>query len=102
MKTRMLLGALPLVFIGSQALAEGDVAAGKAKYDAECEECHYDDDFSGETAADVAAWIQGCDRILKYHLQLGPDGLPLPASTLGKIHSRKDNFAFRRYLQADN
>ena len=58
MRTRMLLGAISLVFIGSQALAEGDVAAGKAKYDAECEECHYDDDFSGETAADIAAWIQ--------------------------------------------
>lgn len=58
MRTKFLMGAFVMASLCGTAFAEGDVAMGKAKYDEACEECHYDDDFSGESAADIAGWIQ--------------------------------------------
>ncbi len=33
--------------------AEGDVGAGKDVFDNNCVDCHYEDDFSGYTAAEI-------------------------------------------------
>jgi mono/diheme cytochrome c family protein len=49
--------AIPLTFFSQAALA-GDTDAGKAKYLADCESCHFEDDFSGEAVADIAAMIE--------------------------------------------
>lgn len=35
----------------------GDAAAGKAAFDAHCSECHYADDFAGESASDIAGFL---------------------------------------------
>lgn len=49
--------SLPLALWGLSATA-ADVEAGKAVYEANCAECHYEDDFSGESAADIEAMIK--------------------------------------------
>lgn len=48
---------VPLAFF-SQPIIAGDTDAGKAKYLADCESCHFEDDFSGEAEADIAAMIE--------------------------------------------
>jgi len=53
---KLLLIAVPLALFGHAAFA-GDVDAGMQKFNAQCEECHFDDDFSGEAEADIAALI---------------------------------------------
>ena len=58
MNAKILLGTFAAMLACGPAFAGVDVAAGKAKYDETCEECHYDDDFSGESADDIAALIQ--------------------------------------------
>ena len=35
----------------------GDAAAGKAEFDAHCAECHYADDFAGESESDIAGML---------------------------------------------
>ena len=55
---RTVLLALPLALWGLAAHAGGDAAAGKAAFEASCGECHYEDDFSGESEADILAMIQ--------------------------------------------
>ena len=35
----------------------GDAAAGKATFDEKCSECHYADDFAGESASDIAGFM---------------------------------------------
>jgi len=57
-KKLSLLAAAPLLFWGSVSTA-GDVAAGKAAFDANCGECHYEDDFSGESVEDIMGMING-------------------------------------------
>jgi cytochrome c553 len=39
--------------------AAGDAAAGKATFDEKCSECHYADDFAGESADDIAGFLAG-------------------------------------------
>jgi mono/diheme cytochrome c family protein len=50
---------LPLAFWSLGASAGGDAAAGQALFDADCGECHYADDFEGESEADILAAIKG-------------------------------------------
>lgn len=59
MKTKIaaIAGSVLLCFSAAVS-AEGNIDAGKAKFDAKCEECHYDDDFSGESASEIAGLIQ--------------------------------------------
>jgi mono/diheme cytochrome c family protein len=35
----------------------GDAAAGKATFEAQCAECHFADDFAGDSAGDIAKLI---------------------------------------------
>jgi len=53
-----LLAGVPLLFWGSVSTA-GDVAAGKTAFDANCGECHYEDDFAGESVDDIKGMIDG-------------------------------------------
>lgn len=48
--------ALPLLLWGAGAIA-GDAAAGKATFDEKCAECHYPDDFEGESVDAIAGFI---------------------------------------------
>jgi cytochrome c553 len=48
--------ALPLAALSGAALA-GDVEAGKAKAEF-CMECHFEDDFAGQSAAEIEALIR--------------------------------------------
>lgn len=52
-----LLIMLPFVFWGATASA-ADAEAGKAVFEANCGDCHYEDDFAGESEADIAAMIE--------------------------------------------
>ena len=52
-----ILLALPLALWGLSASA-ADVEAGKAVFEAACADCHYEDDFAGESAADITAMIK--------------------------------------------
>ena len=52
-----ILFSLPLVLWGTAALA-GDAEAGKAVFEASCADCHYEDDFAGESAEDITAMIK--------------------------------------------
>jgi mono/diheme cytochrome c family protein len=51
--------SLPLALWSLGASAGGDAAAGKAIFDADCAECHYEDDFEGESEADILAALKG-------------------------------------------
>jgi cytochrome c553 len=50
--------AVPVAFWAFPA-AGADVAAGKALAEKACGECHYAEDWEGETAEDIAALITG-------------------------------------------
>lgn len=54
--TRLLI-ALPFLFWGASASA-ADAEAGKAVFEANCADCHYADDFAGESADDIVAMIK--------------------------------------------
>ena len=56
MKTALL--CLPLAFWSLGANA-ADAAAGKALFEGDCAECHYEDDFEGESEADILGMIKG-------------------------------------------
>lgn len=58
MKKGWMLAAVPLMFFGTAAYAGGDVEAGKAKFDEICSECHYEDDFAGETQEDMVGLVK--------------------------------------------
>ena len=48
MRKLITLFALPLVFFGASAFADGHMEAGKAVFnDQGCADCHYEDDFAG-------------------------------------------------------
>lgn len=49
---------LPLVFIGTAALADGHMEAGKAKFEAVCADCHYNDDFAGTPRDEIKGMIE--------------------------------------------
>ncbi|MGI9264848.1 MAG: c-type cytochrome [Gammaproteobacteria bacterium] len=55
-KTVYMLASMALMSWCSLATA-GDAAAGKAVFDAKCAECHYADDFSGESESDIAGFM---------------------------------------------
>ena len=55
--TKGILLTLPLALWGLSASA-ADVEAGKTVFEAACADCHYEDDFSGESAADITAMIK--------------------------------------------
>jgi mono/diheme cytochrome c family protein len=55
---KIALLSLPIAFWSLGANA-GDAAAGKAVFDSDCAECHYEDDFEGESEADILSAIKG-------------------------------------------
>lgn len=59
---RKKLGALTLgmLFIGAPALADdmGDDSPGASLHEEQCASCHFEDDFSGESADAIAAMIK--------------------------------------------
>jgi cytochrome c553 len=55
-KLTIALLSLPLVAFSGAALA-GDVAAGKEKAEW-CLDCHFEDDFAGQSAAEIEALIR--------------------------------------------
>ena len=61
--------SLPLALWGVAANAGGDVGAGKTLFEADCAECHYEDDFEGESEADILAAIKGADEHKGDHIE---------------------------------
>lgn len=55
---KVVLLCLPMALWSLSATA-GDAAAGKAVFDGDCGECHYADDFEGESEADILGAIKG-------------------------------------------
>lgn len=58
MKKLITLFALPLVFFGASAFADGHMEAGKAKFEAVCADCHYEDDFAGTSKDEMKSMIK--------------------------------------------
>ena len=52
-----LMLALPLALWGMAASAAGDAEAGKAVFEQKCAECHYEDDFAGESTEEIVTMI---------------------------------------------
>lgn len=57
-RTLTILAGISLLLWGSNATAGGDAAAGKAPFEANCGECHYEDDFAGESEEDIMAMLE--------------------------------------------
>jgi mono/diheme cytochrome c family protein len=57
-KPMMMLAALPLVFFGTAAVADGHMEAGKAKFEEACVDCHYSDDFAGMPKDEIKGMIK--------------------------------------------
>lgn len=54
--TKLLTGFAALaLFAAGAAQAGGDADAGLVVFENACAECHYEDDYSGESEADIAA-----------------------------------------------
>ena len=66
---KTLVLCLPIALWGVAANAGGDAAAGKALFEADCGECHYDDDFEGESEADILGMIKGADDHKGDHIE---------------------------------
>jgi mono/diheme cytochrome c family protein len=49
--------AAPLALWGMTATAAGDAEAGKAVFEANCAECHYEDDFAGQSTEEIVTMI---------------------------------------------
>lgn len=58
MRKLIALFALPLVFFGTAALADGHMEVGKAKFEAVCADCHYEDDFAGTPTDEMKSMIK--------------------------------------------
>ena len=56
--TIYLLATLALTVGITAAIAGGDKEAGAMVYEEKCSECHYEDDFAGESEADILAMIK--------------------------------------------
>jgi hypothetical protein len=56
--TIYLLATLALTVGVTAAIAGGDKEAGAMVYEEKCSECHYEDDFAGESEADILAMVQ--------------------------------------------
>ena len=59
MLKKLLAITIPFLFFGPAAYAGGDVEAGKVIFENICSECHYEDDFAGETKEDILALVKG-------------------------------------------
>ena len=62
MTIRKLLTAISIACVCAPAFADGDADAGKTKFDAACQQCHYADDFSGQAEADLAGTISAASK----------------------------------------
>ena len=58
MKKMLSLAALPLILFGASAYADGHLEAGKAKFEAVCADCHYEDHFAGVAEDEIKAMIK--------------------------------------------
>lgn len=58
MRKLIALFALPLFFFGASAFADGHMEAGKAKFEAVCADCHYEDDFAGTPKDEMKSMIK--------------------------------------------
>lgn len=58
MKKLLLSAAALTLLLAGAAQAGGDAAAGQTVFEANCAECHYEDDYSGEPEADIKAKIK--------------------------------------------
>lgn len=62
MKKTGIAVAVPLLFLGVAAQADGPVdepmAGAKAVFLEKCEDCHYEDDFAGTSKDDIKAMIK--------------------------------------------
>lgn len=65
MKRMMMVMAATALCWNAAAVA-GDPAAGEALYNDNCSDCHEPDDFSGESAADISAWIVEAKDLKKH------------------------------------
>jgi cytochrome c553 len=69
------LGAAVLCMAWSQGAMTADLAAGKAKVDAICSECHEAADWEGEDAASLEELIQGvASGAVKHKVKLNLTG----------------------------
>ena len=57
MTRNKLLLAASIALVGSPAIADDDVAAGQAKFEDACEQCHYSDDFIEDAESVIEAMI---------------------------------------------
>ena len=55
--TNKIAAAVLISFLSAYAAAAGDAAAGRAKVEQQCAECHRRSDFSGETTAALQALL---------------------------------------------
>lgn len=58
MKKLILLAALPFAFFASAAAADGHMEVGKAKFEAICSDCHYEDHFAGTSEDEIKSLIE--------------------------------------------
>ena len=58
MKTTKLLAVASIALVGSPALADGHADAGKEKFEADCERCHYTDDFVEDAESVLVAMMK--------------------------------------------
>lgn len=58
MNTRKLLAVASIALVCSPAFAGGDTDAGKQTFEADCERCHYADDYAHEAESVVKAMIK--------------------------------------------
>lgn len=58
MKKVLITAASFLLIASASAQAGGDAEAGAATFENVCSECHYEDDFTGESAEDIAGMIK--------------------------------------------
>lgn len=50
--------ALPLFLFGASAHADGHMEVGKAKFEAVCADCHYEDHFAGTAEDEIKGMIK--------------------------------------------
>lgn len=58
MKKALITAASFLLIAAAGVQAGGDADAGAAVFENTCGECHYEDDFTGESAEDIAAMVK--------------------------------------------
>lgn len=66
---KIVILSVPMALWGVAANAGGDAAAGKVLFDGDCSECHYEDDFEGESEADILGMINGATEHKGDHIK---------------------------------